>query len=157
MGVIAGAAVGATGKAALQLSSGTAVSSNRVALFGALGVGGDASLGIELSAANVTENSMLDVGLVAVGGNASASVTGDGAADVDLTGNVRSSRALAVQQQPVVTTVLDVLIGLGAPRGACRCWLGCCAAGSAALHCCSARPAPNPALLPALTPPRRLC
>lgn len=60
---VGAAAVGATGKASIQLSERTVVAGNNAALWGALVVGGDGTLDTQLAGgANVTGNTLTEVG-----------------------------------------------------------------------------------------------
>jgi hypothetical protein len=59
---VGAAAVGATGKASIQLSGRTVVAGNSAALWGALAVGGDGTLETQLEGANVTGNTLTEVG-----------------------------------------------------------------------------------------------
>lgn len=105
--------MGATGRASLQFAERSVISNNRIAAFGALGVGGDGELSIQLSSANVTDNVLADTGLVAVGGTGTSNISGDGATDVAFSGNTRESKSAVFTEQPLVTDVLDVLLGSG--------------------------------------------
>lgn len=123
--------MGAAGRASIQVAERSVVSGNRIAAFGALGVGGDGELSMQLSAANVTDNVLADTGLVATGGTATFNISGDGAADVALSGNTRESRSAVFTEQPLVTAALDVLLGSGESGGAAgvaKGLLGCCCA-----------------------------
>lgn len=53
------------------------------------------------------------MGLVAVGGQASASVTGADEPGVTVEGNSQESKVQVVAQQPLVASVLEVVMGLG--------------------------------------------
>lgn len=108
------AGVGGAGKASVALSSGSAVLRNDVALVGSLAVGGAASLDVQLSATNVTGNELSGVAHVAVGGQASAAVTGLDDPTVSASRNsVDGLQVDVVLNQPLVPAVLDIYAGLG--------------------------------------------
>lgn len=64
------------------------------------------------------------IGVVALGGDATSTSTGDSDLSTTVEGNTRSGNVLTVQQQPAVATALNILLGSGEPgaaavRGGC--------------------------------------
>jgi hypothetical protein len=108
------AGVGGAGKVSVALSRGSAVLRNDVALVGSLAVGGAASLDVQLASTNVTGNELSGMAHVAVGGQASAAVTGLDDPTVSASRNsVDGLQVDVVLNQPLVPAVLDIYGGLG--------------------------------------------
>ena len=117
------AAAGATGTASVSLAQGSSVVNNKAMLIGALAVGGDASLSVQLSGSNVTGNELTAIGVIAVGGQGNVSVTGQNGTDVVVKRNSVDWQAAVITEQPLVKTVVEGIMGLG---GCPPTWLPAC-------------------------------
>lgn len=116
MQVLGSAAAGATARAAIQVADGSSVDRNAATLLGALAAGGDGSLAIQLASANITNNALRGGLLVALGGAGSSEASGAAARGVALQGNTDELRVEVTANNSVVTSTLDIVLGLGEPR-----------------------------------------
>lgn len=78
-----------------------------------LGVSGDGGLSIQLSSANITRNSLSGGSALALGGAGSKVVTGADSSSVVVEGNRGTIRTISVAEQPLVSNLLDIVLGIG--------------------------------------------
>lgn len=108
----AGVAVGGATRAALTLAEGSSVRGNQAFLAGLLLGGGDGDLSVQLAASNDTDNAVVLMGAVLLGGNATGGVTGADDPSVVAANNTLLPQVVLFEEVPLVTTLTHILAGL---------------------------------------------